>query len=47
MDELVGLGGDTGLLSEEIEPGSRRLRGNLPQALTHLSLINAAAALGS
>jgi GH15 family glucan-1,4-alpha-glucosidase len=47
MDELCGLGGPTGLLSEEIEPGSRALRGNLPQALSHLSLINAAAAIGT
>ncbi|MBV9802050.1 MAG: SDR family oxidoreductase [Solirubrobacterales bacterium] len=42
MDEAVGLASETGLYSEEMEPGTRAMRGNLPQALTHLSLINAA-----
>ena len=45
MDEAVGLAGETGLYSEEMEPGTRAMRGNLPQALTHLSLINAADAI--
>lgn len=44
MRDLVELGGPTGLLSEEAaEDGT--LLGNLPQALTHLSLVNAAVAL--
>ncbi len=47
MDEAVGLAGETGLYSEEMEPGTRAMRGNVPQALTHLSLINAADAIAT
>jgi GH15 family glucan-1,4-alpha-glucosidase len=45
MDEAVGVGSDLGLYTEEMEPGTHAMRGNFPQALTHLSLINAAHAL--
>jgi GH15 family glucan-1,4-alpha-glucosidase len=43
MDQTVELSGPLGLMSEEMEPESHAMRGNFPQALTHLALISAAA----
>ena len=41
IDRIVGVANDVGLLSEEYHVGERRLLGNIPQALSHLGLINA------
>lgn len=42
MGRLTALVNDLGLLSEEYDPVGRRQVGNLPQALSHLSLVRAA-----
>ena len=46
MDRLLAAsGGNLGLLHEQIDAGDGRMLGNMPQALSHLALIHAAAAI--
>jgi GH15 family glucan-1,4-alpha-glucosidase len=45
FDHALGAASPRGLFSEQIDPDSRELLGNYPQALTHLSHIAAAIAL--
>jgi len=42
FQELLSLRNDVGLLAEEYDTRKRRLVGNFPQALSHISLVNAA-----
>ncbi len=42
FERLLALRNDVGLLSEEYDPRNRELIGNIPQAFTHVGLINSA-----
>ena len=42
FERLLALCTPLGLLSEEYDPGARRLVGNFPQAFSHVSLVNTA-----
>ncbi len=46
-ERLIGLRNDVGLLAEEYDTDAHRLLGNLPQAYSHVGVINTAASLAS
>lgn len=42
FERILSIRNDVGLLSEQYDPGAGRLRGNFPQAFSHVGLINTA-----
>ena len=42
LERVIAVANDVGLLSEEFHVPSRALVGNIPQAFTHLALVNTA-----
>jgi len=42
FQRLLGLANDVGLLAEEYDTRAKRMVGNFPQALSHISLVHAA-----
>ncbi len=47
FEQLLDLRNDVGLLSEEYDPSTGRLLGNLPQAFSHIGLVNSACRLAA
>ena len=42
FERLLALRNDVGLLAEQYDPRERHMRGNFPQALTHMAMVNTA-----
>ena len=42
MDQISAALTPLGLIAEDYDPGARRMRGNFPQAYSHVGLIHAA-----
>lgn len=47
FERLLALRNDLGILSEEYDPHARRQLGNVPQAFSHVGLVNTARCLSS
>jgi alpha,alpha-trehalase len=45
FEKAVGYANDLGLLAEEVDPETKELLGNFPQAFSHIGLVNAAWAI--
>jgi GH15 family glucan-1,4-alpha-glucosidase len=45
MEDLLGLANDVGVWPEMVDPATGDFLGNLPQALSHLALVQAALTL--
>jgi GH15 family glucan-1,4-alpha-glucosidase len=47
LERLLGAGNDLDLFAEQIEPSTRELLGNFPQAFTHMALVSSCAHLSA
>ena len=47
FERLIGVANDVGMLAEQYDPTLKRQTGNVPQTLSHASLVNAAVRLAS
>ena len=45
FEQAIAYANDVGLLAEEVDPASKELLGNFPQAFSHIGLVNAAWAI--